>query len=62
VLTTKDQLLPLAKGLMGSVDYGQDKPIRLIGLGVSGHHDDASDALAPQWVEQELDFAPWPDE
>ena len=62
VLTTKDQLLPLAKGLMGSVDYGQDKPIRLIGLGVSGHHNDAPDTLAPQWVEQELDFAPWPDE
>ena len=50
-LHTKEELLPLAKQLMREVDY-TNHPIRLIGLGVSGHHDD----LPPQWIELELPF------
>ena len=54
-LQTKDQILPLAKQLMREVDY-QQHPIRLIGLGVSGHHDELPVATTPQWIQLELDF------
>lgn len=59
ILRTKDQILPLAKRLMGEVDYRQH-PIRLIGLGVSGHHDEQT-ATTQQWVQLELDFKEWPE-
>ena len=59
VLKTKDQILPLAKRLMQDVDY-HDHPIRLMGLGVSGHHDELPPEKVPQWVELELEFEPWP--
>ncbi|MCH5301920.1 MAG: DNA polymerase IV [Prevotella sp.] len=51
-LRTKDDLLPLAKQLMQEVDYSRQHPIRLLGLGVSGHRDE----VPPQWVELELPF------
>jgi DNA polymerase-4 len=57
-LTTKEQILPLAKQLLGRVPISADHPVRLIGLGVSataGH-----EATTPQWEEGELDFGPWP--
>ena len=60
ILRTKDQILPLAKRLMEDVDY-RHHPIRLIGLGVSGHHHDDQPATAPQWVQLELDFKEWPE-
>jgi DNA polymerase-4 len=58
VLKTKDQILPLAKALMQEVDYSAH-PIRLIGLGVSGHHGEQP-VKPQQWVELELEFEPWP--
>ena len=58
-LRTKEQILPLAKQLMGDVNYRQH-PIRLMGLGVSGHQDEQPDAVTPQWVQLELDFKEWP--
>lgn len=57
-LRTKEQILPLAKRLMNDVDYRQH-PIRLIGLGVSGHHDEQP--ATPHWVQLELDFKEWPE-
>lgn len=59
-LHTKDQILPLAKQLIGEVDYRQH-PIRLIGLGVSGQHDETPAVTAPQWIQLELDFKEWTD-
>ena len=58
-LRTKEQILPLAKRLMSGIDY-QQHPICLIGLGVSGHHDDLP-VEAQQWVQLELDFKEWPE-
>ena len=60
VLRTKDQILPLAKQLMQEVDYSRH-PVRLIGLGVSGHHDDQPQPPR-QWVQLELPFSPWPED
>ena len=60
VLRSKEQILPLAKRLMRGVDYSQH-PIRLIGLGVSGHHDELP-VKAQQWIELELEFSPWPED
>ena len=58
ILRTKEDILPLAKQLMGEVEF-QSHPIRLLGLGVanqksSNTHED------PRWVELELEFDPWP--
>ena len=58
ILRTKEDILPLAKQLMGEVEF-QSHPIRLLGLGVSNQkssntHED------PRWVELELEFDPWP--
>lgn len=53
-LQTKDDILPIAKKLMGGIDYEHDA-IRLIGLSVSRSAQD--DELAdshPRWVEGEL--------
>ena len=60
-LRTKDDLLPLAKRLMAQVDYSQQHPVRLLGLGVSGHHAETEGTPAPrrQWTELELEFLPW---
>lgn len=60
VLKAKEQILPLAKQLMQEVDY-REHPIRLIGLGVSGHHDEETVIDDRRWVELELEFQPWPD-
>lgn len=55
VLHTKSQILPLAKQLMSGVDY-RLHPIRLMGLGVSGHHTERSADTPPQWEQLKLDF------
>ena len=59
ILRTKEDILPLAKQLMGDVEF-HSHPIRLMGLGVANQknttiHED------PRWVELELEFEPWPD-
>lgn len=60
ILRKKEQLLPLAKQLMSQVAYSQQQPIRLLGLGVSGHSE-AEETPVPhqQWRELELEFLPW---
>ena len=54
ILRTKDDILPLAKQLMHSVEY-HSHPIRLIGLGVSNQKG-ATDQPQPRWIQLELDF------
>ena len=59
ILRTKEDILPLAKQLMGEVEY-QSHPIRLLGLGVANQksstlHEDS------RWIELELEFDPWPE-
>ena len=60
ILRTKDDILPLAKQLMQGVEF-HSHPIRLLGLGVSNQKSSISQD-EPQWIELELEFAPWPDE
>lgn len=63
VLQAKDDLLPLAKQLLRQVTISREHPVRLIGLGVSGHSGNEEPASIPQqWQELELEFLPWPDE
>jgi len=55
-----------AKQLMQGVEF-HSHPIRLLGLGVSnsGSHPLSGGLASRQgekWIEQELPFAPWPDE
>ena len=58
-LLKKDDILPLAKKLMKKVVYGAEKPIRLLGLGVSDNGKDDADTGHKKnvWIEQELPFA-----
>lgn len=53
-ITTKDDILPLAKKLLKKVAYGANRPIRLMGLGVSGADDEQP--KRKEWIEQELPF------
>ena len=60
ILRTKEDILPLAKQLIGDVEF-HSHPIRLLGLGVANQksstvHED------PRWVELELEFEPWPED
>jgi len=60
ILRTKDDILPLAKQLMHSVDY-HSHPIRLLGLGVSNPgSQETIDQAQPRWIELELEFEDWP--
>jgi len=59
ILRTKDDILPLAKQLMQSVEF-HSHPIRLLGLGVSNQKDATPQEQQP-WVELELEFEPWPE-
>ena len=61
ILTKKDDILPLAKQLMGQVEYSAAHPIRLLGLGISGHADEDAKKIQPrpEWRELELEFLPW---
>lgn len=54
ILQTREEIEPLANQLMAEVDYDQH-PIRLMGLGVSNHHDTAPDTLL-QPIQLELPF------
>ena len=60
ILRTKDQILPLAKQLMQEVEFSSH-PIRLLGLGVS-NNSSSTVHEEPQWIEQELEFEPWPED
>ena len=59
ILRTKDEILPLAKQLMQSVEF-HSHPIRLLGLGVSNQKSATAQEQQP-WVELELEFEPWPE-
>ncbi|MBQ9645909.1 MAG: DNA polymerase IV [Prevotella sp.] len=60
ILRRKDDILPIAKQLMAQVSYSAQHPIRLLGLGVSGHGgDDKPLPPAREWKELELEFLPW---
>lgn len=64
-LLTKDQILPLAKQLVRSVDISREHPVRLLGLGISRAAADVTaddTASGPEWKELELEFEPWPDD
>jgi DNA polymerase-4 len=74
ILRTKDEILPLAKSLMKSVDFFDKQsgfaerhshPIRLLGLGVSNPGSPPPNGgLASRqgtWVELDLEFEPWPE-
>lgn len=52
VLETKEDILPIAKLLLGQVDY-KSKPVRLIGLSVSNPPDEVR---CGKWIEGMLDF------
>ena len=64
ILRTKDDILPLAKQLMKSVEF-HSHPIRLLGLGVSnpgsGMPSGGQNPSQPQWIELELEFEPYDD-
>ena len=53
-LRKKDDILPLAKQLLNEIDFGRDKPIRLIGLSVSNP---SVDNDANRWEEMWIEFA-----
>ena len=56
ILKTKDEILPLAKKLLGEVDFSSQRPIRLLGLSVS-HSSMSEEALdGAVWEEGWLDF------
>ena len=52
VLETKEDILPIAKLLLGQIDY-KSKPVRLIGLSVSNPPDEVRRG---KWIEGMLDF------
>lgn len=65
VLTDREQIEPLARGLMSEVDYGSHHTIRLMGLGVSLSAADQATENATgetRWRQLELPFEPWPDD
>lgn len=53
ILTTKEQILPLAKQLLQKVDYSAAHPVRLVGLSVSNP---VTGNEKPHWVQGWLDF------
>ena len=64
ILRTKDEILPLAKQLMQSIEFNSH-PIRLLGLGVSNPKSPTSNvgqhSQQKSWIELELEFEPWPE-
>ena len=69
-LVSKDHILPLAKSLLGQVDFSSAHPIRLIGLSVSNQSPlsangynapDVAQTSRPVYQELELEFEDWPD-
>ncbi len=58
ILTSKDDILPVAKRLLREVDYSAAHAIRLIGLSVSNPSLEA-DMHRDEWVEGYLEFEEW---
>lgn len=58
ILTSKDDILPIAKRLLKEVDYSAVHPIRLIGLSVSNPSPEAN-LHQEEWVEGFLEFENW---
>lgn len=54
-LKNKDDILPLAKKLLGKVEYNANHPIRLLGLGVNANKEEHK-GQRNNWIEQELPF------
>ena len=55
VLLSKDDILPLAKQLLGQVDYSKN-PIRLLGLSVSRTTAQEDTTTHDEWIELEIPF------
>ncbi|MBR1548764.1 MAG: DNA polymerase IV [Prevotella sp.] len=55
ILRTKDDILPLAKQLMTTVEFSSH-PIRLLGLGVSNQKGSPAPHVPPRWIQLELEF------
>lgn len=60
VIRKKEDILPLAKRLLGQTEY-KTRPIRLIGLSVTGAQEEATPAHSPcpLWTEGFLPFPGW---
>ena len=59
LLTTKDDILPVAKRLLGQIDYSAAHPVRLMGLAVSNPVTESELCRRPQWIEGALPFDEW---
>ena len=59
LLTTKDDILPVAKRLLGQIDYSAAHPVRLMGLAVSNPVTESEFCRRPQWIEGALPFDEW---
>lgn len=55
IITTKDDILPLAKGILSQIFYSADRPIRLLGLSVS-NHSATEQPQSERWEEGYLPF------
>ncbi len=55
VLTTKDEILPLAKKILGQIEYSKEKSIRLLGVTVSNPVDELSEAVP---LQLEIEWEP----
>lgn len=51
-------IMELASQLMEKVDY-HEKPIRLIGIGISNPMHDGEEAQEADWIQLQFDFKPW---
>lgn len=62
-ITSKEEVLTMAKKLLAKIDFSAKHPIRLIGLGVGNNGDMQDDDIMEKqkkkatWVEQQLPFA-----
>lgn len=54
VLMNKEDILPLAKKLLGKVEFSASHSVRLVGLSVSNHNED--EECGPHWIQGRLDF------
>ena len=59
LLTTKEDILPVAKRLLGQIDYSAAHPVRLMGLAVSNPVTESELCRRPQWIGGALPFDEW---